>query len=227
MARWASIVACMSESRPIRCLITAGPTREWLDPVRFITNPSSGKMGYAIAEAARDAGWAVELVSGPVALQAPEGVEVEKVGTGEEMLAAVQRRFPQCDVLIKTAAVCDMRPKQSAAHKVKKDEINWTVEFEPTPDILKTVAATKNPGQTVVGFAAETQDVEVYARKKLTAKDLDYICANSVAEGGAFESDENEILLIGADGLAVKLGPASKVEVARLLVSELVGRLAK
>lgn len=215
----------MRDSRPIRCLITAGPTREWLDPVRFITNPSSGKMGYAIAAAARDLGWVVELVSGPVALAAPAGVTLEKVVTGGEMLAAVQRRFPQCNILIKTAAVCDMRPRQTAAHKVKKNEIAWTVEFEPTPDILKTVAATKQPGQVVVGFAAETQDVEAYARKKLAEKHLDYICANSVASGGAFESDDNEILLIGADGSAKKLGPASKVEVAQLLVAELAGGL--
>lgn len=217
----------MSEPRPIRCLITAGPTREWLDPVRFITNPSSGKMGYAIANAARDVGWVVELVSGPVALPAPEGVELEKVVTAEDMLAAVQKRFPHCDVLIKTAAVCDMRPKQTAAHKVKKDAISWTVEFEPTPDILKTVAATKQPGQLVVGFAAETQDVENYARQKLVTKSLDFICANSVASGGAFESDENEILLIGADGSAVKLGPASKAEVARELIACLTPRLTR
>ncbi len=217
----------MSDPRPIRCLITAGPTREWLDPVRFITNPSSGKMGYAIATAARDAGWTVELVSGPVAIAPPEGVELEKVVTGEEMLAAVQRRFPQCDVLIKTAAVCDMRPRQTAGHKVKKQDISWTVEFEPTPDILKTVAATKQPGQLVVGFAAETQDVEAYAIKKLATKNLDFICANSVAAGGAFESDSNEILLIGADGTAVQLGPASKTEVAQELVSKLVEKLAR
>ncbi|WP_269541213.1 phosphopantothenoylcysteine decarboxylase [Cerasicoccus fimbriatus] len=216
----------MSDARPIRCLITAGPTREWLDPVRFITNPSSGKMGYAIAEAARALGWTVELVSGPVALAAPEDVELEKVVTGEEMLAAVQRRFPKCDVLIKTAAVCDMRPKQAAAHKVKKDAISWTVEFEPTPDILKTVAATKQPGQVVVGFAAETQDVENYARKKLAAKNLDFICANSVAAGGAFESDHNEIALIGKDGSLVRIGPASKTDVARELIAQLAPHLA-
>ncbi|WP_309385969.1 phosphopantothenoylcysteine decarboxylase [Cerasicoccus frondis] len=211
----------MSTSQPIRCLITAGPTREWLDPVRFITNPSSGKMGYAIAEAARDIGWAVELVSGPVALPAPEGVECEQVVTGEEMLAAVQRRFPQCDVLIKTAAVCDMRPRQTSPQKVKKQDISRVVEFEPTPDILKTVAASKQPGQMVVGFAAETENVEAYARKKLQEKNLDFICANSVAAGGAFESDYNEIQLIGRDGSHRTLGPASKVEVARQLIARL------
>ncbi|GHB95213.1 phosphopantothenoylcysteine decarboxylase [Cerasicoccus arenae] len=211
----------MSKLRPIRCLITAGPTREWLDPVRFITNPSSGKMGYAIAEAARDIGWAVELVSGPVALAAPDGVTREMVVTGEDMLSAVQQRFPACDVLIKTAAVCDMRPRQRDDHKVKKRDMAWTVEFEPTADILKTVAASKRADQLVVGFAAETQDVEAYARKKLTEKNLDFICANSVAVGGAFESDCNEILLIGVNGETSKLGPASKIEVARLLISHL------
>ncbi|MDP0494838.1 MAG: phosphopantothenoylcysteine decarboxylase, partial [Verrucomicrobiota bacterium JB024] len=152
---------------PIRCLITAGPTREFFDPVRYISNPSSGKMGYALAAAARTAGWQVELISGPVALPAPEGVGVVPVVTGRDMLKAVRERFPACDILIKVAAVCDMRPKHLYPHKVKKDALSLTVEFEPVEDILKTVAADKRPGQIVVGFAAETQDVEEYARRKL------------------------------------------------------------
>ncbi|MGE9297075.1 MAG: phosphopantothenoylcysteine decarboxylase [Puniceicoccales bacterium] len=212
----------MSDTRPIRCLITAGPTREWLDPVRFITNPSSGKMGYAIAEAARDLGWAVTLVSGPVALPAPEGVALVQVVTAEDMLTAVQSHFEVCDVLIKTAAVCDMRPVKRADQKVKKDAIEWSVSFEPTPDILKTVAAGKRADQVVVGFAAETQEVESYARRKLSEKNLDYICANSVAgPTGAFESDSNAVLVISREGAEWKLGPALKTEVARALVAQL------
>ncbi|MEO0794710.1 MAG: phosphopantothenoylcysteine decarboxylase [Verrucomicrobiota bacterium] len=212
----------MSASQPIRCLITAGPTREWLDPVRFVTNPSSGKMGFAIAAAARDRGWQVELVTGPVALAAPEGVDCEKVVTGDEMLAAVQRRFSQCDVLIKTAAVCDMRPKQCVDHKVKKGDMQWTVEFEPTTDILKTVAATKSDQQVVVGFAAETDDVEGYAMRKLNEKNLDFICANQVGgSNNAFEADDNTLVVIGADGSRNVLGPASKTAVGKMLIDYL------
>jgi len=209
----------MSESRPVRCLITAGPTREWLDPVRFITNPSSGKMGYAIAGAALARGWAVTLVSGPVALSAPEGMTCVSVVTGDEMLAAVRSSFPDCDVLIKTAAVCDMRPVKRAGHKVKKDQIEWTVAFEPTVDILKTVAAGKRANQVVVGFAAETRDVEAYARRKLESKNLDYVCANLVAgPESAFEADRNCLQVIARGGETTTLGPALKSEVAIALI---------
>ncbi|QYY34666.1 phosphopantothenoylcysteine decarboxylase [Ruficoccus sp. ZRK36] len=207
---------------PIRCLITAGPTREFFDPVRYISNPSSGKMGYALAAAARAAGWQVELISGPVALRPPEGVEVIPVITGREMLAAVKGRFPACDILIKVAAVCDMRPKHYSHNKVKKDAITLTVEFEPVEDILKTVAATKRPDQVVVGFAAETQDVEAYARRKLEEKNLDWIVANQV--GGpesAFESDRNAVQLIGSGGEALDFGPGSKTDVAHQLIGYL------
>ncbi|MGA2053480.1 MAG: phosphopantothenoylcysteine decarboxylase, partial [Opitutales bacterium] len=145
--------------------MTAGPTREHLDPVRFLSNPSSGKMGYALAAAAAEIGWRVDLVSGPVALPAPSGVTVHRVTSAAEMLAAVEGLFDFCDVLLKTAAVCDFRPKQYTGHKVKKGEAALMVEFEPTVDILKTVAARKRPDQLVVGFAAETQDVENYAKR--------------------------------------------------------------
>ncbi len=207
---------------PIRCLITAGPTREYFDPVRFISNPSSGKMGYALAVAARAAGWRVELVSGPVALRPPEGVEVIPVITGREMLAAVQERFPACDILIKVAAVCDMRPKTTSPHKVKKDALSLTVEFEPVEDILKTVAAGKQPGQVVVGFAAETQDVEAYARRKLIEKNLDWIVANRVGgQGGAFESDSNAVQLMGTSGEVIAFGPGAKTDIAHQLIGYL------
>ena len=210
------------ESGRIRCLITAGPTREYFDPVRFISNPSSGKMGYALAQAALERGWAVELVSGPVALTPPEGAVVTPVVTGAELLEAVRARFPQCDVLLMCAAVCDMRPVERSAQKVKKDALGMTVTFEPVADVLKTVAAGKRPGQCVCGFAAETDDVEAHARQKLEAKNLDAIAANHVGGAdNAFEADSNRIVLLGRDGSRHVLGPGPKLDVARAMLAAL------
>ncbi len=212
----------MLNASSIRCLITAGPTREFIDPVRFISNPSTGKMGFALAEAAVDAGWTVDLVAGPVALEEPDGVILYPVVTAEEMYHQVDALFDACDVLIMTAAVSDFRPKQTLTHKAKKDEAALTVEFERTIDILKTVTERK-VAQTVVGFAAETRDVEAYAREKLAAKRLDWIVANQVgAPGAGFAADTNEVLLIGADGSSRKLGPASKQAIAIELIQFLV-----
>lgn len=204
-------------------LITAGATREFFDPVRFISNPSSGKMGYAIAAAAKEFGAKVLLVSANVSLPVPEGVEIVPVTTGEEMLNAVRDAFPRCDVLIKTAAVCDFRPKTYEPHKRKKDGSGMIVEFEPVVDILKTVAANKTPEQTVVGFAAETQDIEAYARKKLVEKNLDLIAANLVGRGnvGAFGSDDNTLFLLGHNGFRRVLGPGRKTEVGKRLIAEI------
>lgn len=205
----------------MRCLITAGPTREYFDPVRYISNPSSGKMGFALAEAAMAAGWQVDLVHGPVVIKAPEGVSAYPVITSEEMYTACEKAFPDSDLLIMCAAVCDMRPKHPSKNKVKKDALGMTVEFEPTRDILKTLSARRRPGQTLVGFAAETEKVEAYARKKLEEKALDYIVANSVAPGGAFEADSNTVLLIHREGEPEAYGPASKPEVAQWLINKL------
>lgn len=208
----------------IRCLISAGPTREFLDPVRFISNPSSGKMGYAIAEAAAAAGWHVELVSGPVCLPPPADVSICRVVTADEMLRAIDCRFDTCDVLIMTAAVGDWRPKVREARKVKKGANSMTVEFEPTTDVLKTVAARKKPGQLVVGFAAETNDVEEYAREKMKAKNCDFMVANRVGEDGVgFQSDENTVFLLGRGGKRDEIGPLSKREIG----SRLIARFAK
>ncbi|MDR3229699.1 MAG: phosphopantothenoylcysteine decarboxylase, partial [Puniceicoccales bacterium] len=137
----------------LKCLVTAGPTREFFDPVRYISNPSSGKMGYAIAAAAADVGCAVSLVSGPVALAAPTGVALRNVITGAEMLAATGELFGECDILIMAAAVCDFRPKHRALAKVKKENVPLSADFESVPDILKTLSARKRVGQTLVGFA--------------------------------------------------------------------------
>lgn len=208
----------MPNASSIRCLITAGPTREFLDPVRFISNPSTGKMGFAFAEAAVDAGWTVDLVAGPVALEEPDGAILYPVVTAEEMYHQVDALFDACDVLIMTAAVSDFRPKERLAQKAKKDEAGLTVEFERTIDILKTVTERKLH-QTVVGFAAETRNVEACAREKLEAKRLDWIVANDVAQAGAgFAADTNEVLLIGAEGSFKKIGPATKSAIAIELI---------
>lgn len=213
----------MSNASSIRCLITAGPTREFLDPVRYISNPSTGKMGFALAEAAVDAGWTVDLVAGPVAMEEPDGAILYPVVTAEEMYHQVDALFDACDVLIMTAAVSDFRPVQQLARKAKKDEAGLTVAFERTIDILKTVTERK-AHQTVVGFAAETHDVEAYARQKLESKRMDWVVANEVGQVGAgFAADTNEVLLIGADGSFKKIGPATKNAIAIQLI-ELFGK---
>lgn len=175
-------------------------------------------MGFALAAAARDAGWEVDLVHGPVALAVPDGVQAHPVVTGEEMYAACARLFPHCDLLLMCAAVCDIRPVTRAHGKVKKEDIGLTVAFERTRDILKTLSASKRPGQVLVGFAAETESVEAYARRKLEEKDLDWIVANSVAAGGAFEAHDNTVCLIPRSGRSQHYGPAPKAEVARWIV---------
>jgi phosphopantothenoylcysteine decarboxylase/phosphopantothenate--cysteine ligase len=218
-----------------RTLITAGPTREFFDPVRFISNPSTGKMGYALAAAAAEAGCAVELVSGPVALAAPANTTLHRVVTAAEMLERTAALFARCDILIMAAAVCDFRPRHYAATKVKKENLPPVVEFERTPDILTTLAARKNHAQILVGFAAETDGVERHAREKLHAKNLDLIVANQVAQTtaenfaaagshNAFGSDDNQVLLLARDGATVPYGPAPKSEVARWLIAQILAK---
>ncbi|GAK07466.1 bifunctional phosphopantothenoylcysteine decarboxylase/phosphopantothenate--cysteine ligase CoaBC [Geomicrobium sp. JCM 19038] len=181
-------------------LITAGPTREVIDPVRFLSNRSTGKMGYAIAKAAIDLGAKVTLVSGPVHLEAPQGVTLISVTSAEEMYEQVMKHFDDADFVIKTAAVSDYRPTKVEAHKVKKQAGNLTIEMERTKDILRTLGENKHH-QVLVGFAAETQDVETYAKEKLERKRLDLIVANDVSDRSiGFESDENRVLLIDREG---------------------------
>jgi phosphopantothenoylcysteine decarboxylase/phosphopantothenate--cysteine ligase len=208
----------MSNASSIRCLITAGPTREFIDPVRFLSNPSTGKMGFALAEAAVAAGWTVDLIAGPVALEEPDDVILYPVVTAEEMFNQVDALFDACDILIMTAAVSDFRPVERYAQKEKKGDAALTIEFERTVDILKTMTARKTH-QTVVGFAAETNDVEAYARKKLEDKKLDWIVANKVGQVGVgFAADTNEVILIAADGSSLKIGPTTKVAIAKELI---------
>ena len=210
----------------MRCLITAGPTREFFDPVRFVSNPSTGKMGFALAEAAKAEGWTVDLVSGPVALAEPKGVMFYPVVTAEEMLRQTDALFGPCDILIMTAAVSDWRPKVCHAQKLKKSGAGLTVEFEPVPDILATLAQRRRADQLLVGFAAETENVEAHALEKLQRKQIDFIAANSVAGAeGAFGSDENQLILLGKNGFRQVMGPASKREVAQKLIQHLSSQL--
>lgn len=210
---------------PPRCLLTAGPTREHLDPVRFLSNGSSGKMGYALASAAAARGWRVDLVSGPVALPTPRGVNVHRVVSAAEMLAACEPLFGPCDLFIAVAAVADYRPARVAAQKQKKQAGPLTLELVPTVDILKTLSAQKRPGQTVVGFAAETTNVEAYARRKLVEKQLDWIVANDVSDPRiGMNADHNAILLLSATGVRVDFGPAPKSAVAEFILDQVMPR---
>ncbi|MFM8517435.1 MAG: bifunctional phosphopantothenoylcysteine decarboxylase/phosphopantothenate--cysteine ligase CoaBC [Nevskiaceae bacterium] len=206
-----------------RVLVTAGPTRERIDPVRFISNRSSGKMGFAVAEAASAAGAEVVLVTGPVSLESPPGVRRVDVESAAEMLAAVERVCAGLDVFIGTAAVADYRPVLSASHKIKKTAERIELALERTTDILATVAARPDRPFTV-GFAAETHDVEAYARGKLLAKRLDLIAANEVGDDKVFDKNENTLLVLWADG-QLQIGPACKTVVAERLVEFIATRL--
>jgi phosphopantothenoylcysteine synthetase/decarboxylase len=191
--------------------------------VRFLSNGSSGKMGYALAAAAAARGWQVDLVSGPVALGRPTGVRVHDVVSAAEMFAACEPLFAACDVFIAVAAVADYRPKEISAQKQKKEEGAVRLELVPTIDILKTLSARKTARQVVVGFAAETNDVERYARRKLAEKRLDWIVANDVSRADiGMNADANAVLLLGANGERCDFGPAPKSEVAEFILSNVV-----
>jgi len=201
-------------------LVTAGPTREKIDPVRYLTNRSSGRMGYAIAEAALRRGARVLLVSGPTAIAAPGTAEVSPVETAEEMLAAVLKLLPQSTVVIKTAAVADFRPKAAAGQKIKRKG-EMTLELEPTADILAEVARRKT-FQVVVGFAAETENVMENARKKLASKSLDAIVVNDVSrEGIGFDSGRNAVTIVSQSEV-VEVPETSKWEVAHRVLDQVV-----
>jgi phosphopantothenoylcysteine decarboxylase/phosphopantothenate--cysteine ligase len=203
-------------------LITAGPTCEDLDPARYITNRSSGKMGYAVAEAAARRGARVILVSGPVNLETPPGVERVDVRTAEQMYRVVTQKFPDSSIAIFAAAVADYRPVETAGEKIKRNKEPLSLMLEPTPDILASVAGRK--GQAiVVGFAAETQNVAENARKKLVAKNADLIVANDVtAEGAGFDHDTNIVTLFSRDGRDLALPKLSKSEVAQRILDEIL-----
>jgi phosphopantothenoylcysteine decarboxylase/phosphopantothenate--cysteine ligase len=210
----------------VRVLVTAGPTREPLDPVRFISNRSSGKMGYALAAAAARRGAQVSLVSGPTSLAAPAGCELVSVTTAAEMQQAVLARFPHSQVLIAAAAVADYAPARVATSKLKRKGEALTLELKPTADILAECGRRRKRGQVLVGFAAETGNVLANARKKLVDKRLDIIVANDVsAPGIGFDSDRNAGHLLSADGQQVELPEMEKQVFAERVIDAVAGAL--
>ncbi|HMK84715.1 MAG TPA: bifunctional phosphopantothenoylcysteine decarboxylase/phosphopantothenate--cysteine ligase CoaBC [Steroidobacteraceae bacterium] len=207
----------------LHVLITAGPTRERLDPVRYLTNRSSGKMGFAIAVAAREAGAHVTLITGPVQLPTPAGITRIDAESARDMYAAVHRHVAKADVFIAAAAVADFQPVHVAKQKIKKQGGLVKLDLEPAPDIIKSVAdMPKRP--FVVGFAAETNDVEDNARTKLKAKRLDMIAANQVGDGMGFDCEDNALTVLWPGG-KVEVGRAPKLEVARALIALIAKRL--
>ena len=204
----------------MRVVVTAGPTREYIDPVRFLSNPSTGKMGFAVARAAAERGWDVTLVAGPVALKTPKGVNRVDVTSAREMLRAVKDALAGAskdDVFIATAAVADWRPGKCAKSKLKKREMDGVLRLVRNPDILKSVKGVRK-----VGFAAETKDVLAEAARKCREKGLEFIVANDVtAPGCGFGTDTNRVAFIGPDGAIESLPLLSKLAVARRIVGKL------
>jgi phosphopantothenoylcysteine decarboxylase/phosphopantothenate--cysteine ligase len=205
-------------------LVTAGPTLEDIDPVRFVSNRSSGRMGYRLAEAARDRGARVVLISGPTSLPDPAGVETVRVRSAGEMAEAVERRAGDAAIVAMAAAVSDWRPATVAAQKVKKKDGALSLEMVRTPDILKRLGAAKGQ-RFLIGFAAETNGVREYARRKLEEKNLDLIVANDITQAGAgFDVDTNIVRLLFRDGTLEELPQLSKDEVAHRLLDRIAAR---
>ncbi|WP_018921305.1 bifunctional phosphopantothenoylcysteine decarboxylase/phosphopantothenate--cysteine ligase CoaBC [Salsuginibacillus kocurii] len=202
-------------------VVTAGPTREPIDPIRYFSNPSSGKMGFAVAAAAAKAGAEVTLIAGPVHELTPAGVTRIDVSTAEEMSEAVFARFDETDAVVKTAAVADYRPKHVFGHKVKKQTGDLVVEMERTTDILKELGERKK-GQLLMGFAAETEQLETYAKEKLNKKNLDYVVVNDIGQtASGFGTDTNTVILFSKDGERKELEQLSKLEIGEHLVAAL------
>ena len=210
-----------------KVLVTAGPTREKIDPVRYITNFSSGKMGYAIAEQARNLGAEVTLITGPVSIEPPPGVKVIHVESAQDMLNETIAQYESSDLVVKTAAVADYKPKIVSDRKIKKQEGDARIELERTKDILFELGKNKKH-QVLVGFAAETDHVEEYAMRKLEKKNADMIVANNVAEeGSGFGTDTNKITIYKRDGQSISLPLTTKQEAAKTLLLEALKLLPK
>jgi phosphopantothenoylcysteine decarboxylase/phosphopantothenate--cysteine ligase len=212
-----------------KIVVTAGPTVEAIDPVRFVSNRSSGKMGYAIAKAARDAGADVTLVSGPTALAAPSGVRMIAVESAQDMKESVLALLPETDAVIMAAAVADYRPIETSTRKIKKRDAGseLTIRLTENPDVLKAVVAARKRGAIVVGFKAETGDATKEAERMLREKKLDLVVANDVSEpGSVFGSDTDKVTFVSADGIEA-LPLLLKTEVAERLVAKLVARLGR
>ena len=204
----------------MKFVVTAGPTREPIDPVRFLSNRSSGKMGYAIAAAALESGHEVVLISGPVNLAAPPGAKLVNVITSDEMHAAVHEAVRDCDALVMCAAVADYKPARVAKAKIKKGDDNFSLDLIPARDILKSLPPSRN--FFVVGFAAETNDMEEHARAKLAAKNCDMIVANDLSDPTiGMESDENAVTIFSRNPEIEKISRASKKIIAHALVKKI------
>lgn len=207
-----------------KLLITVGGTREPIDPVRFISNRSSGKMGFALARAASQRGAKVTAITGTVTAQPPSGIEVINVVTAEEMYAAVMKRFPECSIFIAAAAVADFRPSEMVSNKMKKaDRETLQLELVRNPDILSIAAQNRRQGQLIIGFAAETQNVKEYAKEKLEKKGLDMVIANDITQPGAgFDTETNIASIIFPDGRAsIDLPLMSKPDLANRILDEI------
>lgn len=201
-------------------LLTAGPTQEPIDPVRYISNRSSGKMGYALAEAAAKRGAHVVLVSGPVNISAPDGVQLIAVRTAQEMYKAVMENLPGATIIIKSAAVADYYVSEVSRQKLKKTATRLSLPLDPTPDILAEVGERKGD-RLLIGFAAETQNLIEEARRKMVSKKCDMVVANLVSQDGlGFESDRNQVEIITRSGQIVHAGPASKTEIAERILDQ-------
>ncbi|NLI12793.1 bifunctional phosphopantothenoylcysteine decarboxylase/phosphopantothenate--cysteine ligase CoaBC [Pelotomaculum propionicicum] len=215
-----SLLAPNRDLKGLTVMVTAGPTAEPIDPVRYLTNRSSGKMGFAVAEAAVRRGAKVILISGPTALKPPAGVEFTGVETAAEMCEAVLERFPAVDVVIKSAAVADYRPARAAAQKIKKNTDSMSIELVKNPDILAELGRRKE-GQVLVGFAAETSNLEKNALQKVAGKNLDLLVANDVTQPGAgFGTDTNIAKLVYPDGSIVPLPLMDKLALAHRILDE-------
>lgn len=218
----------LSTKRPLagkKLLVTAGPTQEQIDPVRYLTNYSSGKMGFSIAEAGAQMGAEVTLVAGPVNLPTPNGVNRIDVVSTDDMYQAVIKHYSDQDIVIKSAAVSDYRPANQANEKIKKRSEQMTIELKRTQDILKTLGEQKTT-QFLVGFAAETTNVEDYGKQKLIDKNLNAIVINDVSKAGiGFGSDDNEVLILINDGTEIKIDQTSKLVIASQLLVEISKRL--
>lgn len=202
-------------AKKLNCLISAGPTREWIDPVRFISNPSSGKMGYALAKEAHTRGFDVNLVSGPVSIKPVDGIMLTRVETAEEMRKAMIEKYATSDLIIMCAAVCDHKPKFKWQQKKKKDQFPQNIEMIPNEDILEELGQRKKEFQTLVGFAAETENGVQNALQKLKKKNLDWIALNDISNKTiGFGSENNEITLFSSLGKKVKFEFSSKEDLA-------------
>jgi phosphopantothenoylcysteine decarboxylase/phosphopantothenate--cysteine ligase len=211
--------------RGVRVLVTSGPTYEPIDPVRFIGNRSSGKMGHAVAQEALNRGAEVTLVTGPTALPVPAGIDVTRVRTAAEMAEACREAFENCDIFVGAAAVADFRPVSASAQKIKRGDKALQLALEPTEDVIASLAAAKRK-QVVVGFAAESGDVVANARGKLERKKLDLVVANDITEpGSGFESDRSRVTLVFKDGRTEELPLLPKSEVAARLLDVIEAEL--